>query len=395
MKVRIPRQVSISLIGLALNTLFNGIFLLQIANTADPILLTQSIVMWGGFFIAGACIAPFENYFLYRYLERAKEQAHGKIVALSSLLFLAVGISLSLIQNTTLWTIPLTLVVGITTGHIVKMRAVAIYQEDLLRVSVSNATEGLTRVLVLASLVNFHGSLTFLQILVAYVAGNIVSLLPYARVYHEREDSNLHVISISDTSTLATIGLLTSLITGGLPYLAGYFDAESIASILFFYVLSRSLLVLQSILVYVKPRLAKEIGDTTSLRRILKYAIPILTVNFILLSGIRIVLDKSLGIDLSGLNSSDLLYFALALVVSSFFTLVIASRNISPKRNFVLTSTAISLATACTLFSTIDSMMIGFYCAMVFSPIVGILALFSLEKMKFEKFNRIRNTNSK
>ena len=77
--MKTPKLISLSLFGLALNAIFNGIFILLIARESDSRLLAQSMVIWSGFFVAGACIAPFENYFLYRRIDNAAPQRQGRV----------------------------------------------------------------------------------------------------------------------------------------------------------------------------------------------------------------------------------------------------------------------------------------------------------------------------
>jgi hypothetical protein len=377
-----PKLVSISLFGLGINAAFNGIFILQIARVSDSVLLAESMVMWGGFFVAGACVAPFENYFLYRRLEGSDQYSRFKVLLLSGSLFLIIGLSLSFTQYMSLWVLPLTLLVGLCVGQIVFLRSEAIYQEELARVSLSNITEGLTRAIAILIFTLQIESITLWHILISYAVGNLVSLLPYLKIHNIKQSKTPPALSIKKVYGFAVIGLFTALITGGLPYLAGFFEVVTISTILFFFTITRSLLIFQSVLVYVKPNWAKKLGDETSMMKLSKYLLASLVPIFLLLTIVKYGVEFILDIDLSLIKYDDILYFSLALIVSAYFNLKIASQNATNLWFSAVTAGILGFLTACLAFLIIDPVANSFYGAMIFAPLIGILFLVQFSKSR-------------
>ena len=374
--MKISKHVSISLLGLGLNALFNGVFILQIARVSDSVLLGQSMVLWSGFFVAGSCIAPFENYFLYRRMDGFDQYSNFKLLLTSSLLFLVVGLSISFTQNVSLWTIPLTLFTGLCVGQVVFLRSEAIYQRELTRVSVSNISEGLSRVASLTLFIAYFERISFWHILISYAAGNLVSVVPYLKLRSEKSAAVRADLPVNKIYGFAVIGLFTALIAGGLPYLASYFEVEKISTILFFFTLSRSLLILQSLLVYVKPDWAQKIGAENSLSKVLVFSFGFMIFISLLLVILKQGIELNLNIELSMINTNSILYFSVALVVSAIFNLKIATQNASSDWGVAVISGILGFSTACLAFSLIDSAQNSFYGAMIFAPFAGILYLF-------------------
>ena len=380
--MKTPKLISLSLFGLALNAIFNGIFILLIARESDSQLLAKSMVLWSGFFVAGACIAPFENYFLYRRIGNAAPQRQGRVILLSCTVFLLVGLSICISQKVNLWTLPLTLTAGLCTGKMVHLRARAISEGHLTRVSLSNAIEGLARATMLIFWIHQYEKLTFLQILISYIAGNLISLIPYLVRENKEIANERDAIPHLKIYGFAIIGLLTSLMSGGLPYVAGYFNAESISVTLFFFTLSRSLLILQSILVYVKPNYAKQLGNGNSSKILLVYSIPLFTLGYLILLLFKYVVETMLAIDLSSINHIDLIWFALGLVLSAFFALKISTKNATDKWIYALISSLSGVLAACLPFILRGSGATSFHTAMILAPLTGILTLAQLDKRR-------------
>jgi hypothetical protein len=380
--MKTPKLVSISLFGLGINALFNGAFVLLIARVSDSALLAQSMVMWSGFFIAGACIAPFENYFLYRRLEGSDQYSRVKVLLLSGSLFLIMGIPISFTQSISLWVLPLTLLVGLCVGQIVCLRSEAIYQEELARVSVANMTEGLARAVSLLVFTTQFERTTLWHILISYVVGNLVSILPYLKLQKVNQSKTRPTLSAKKVYGFAAIGLFAALITGGLPYIAGFFEVGTISTILFFFTISRSLLIFQSVLVYVNPHWAKDLGDEISMMKLIKYLLASLAPTFLLLTIVKNGVQLILNIDLSLIKHDDTLYFSLALVVSAYFNLKIASQNATNQWLSALTAGILGFSTACLAFLIVDPIVNSFYGAMVFAPLIGILFLVHFTKSR-------------
>jgi hypothetical protein len=375
LEVKTKKLVAVSLAGLTLNAVFNGFYILLIARESDSELLAQSMVMWGGFFVAGACIAPFENYRLYRRMGDDHEQSHGKVLVLSSFLFLSVGLSIKISQDGSWWTLPFTLVIGLCIGLMVNLRASSISQGELRTVSISNAIEGFVRCVAITFCTIQFETLTFLQILISYMFGNIASLVPYFRKENIQRGSKLESIPTSRLYGLAAIGLSTSLITGGLPYMAGYFETNSISTILFFYTLGRSLLIIMSVLVYVRPQLAKDFGEKNSFIRLIKLLTPLLLLLQLLLMILKYALEVVFKFDLSQLGTFDLFLFAISINLNGYFALRIAATNVAVQLRKSLQAACLSLFVALLSFTLIDSSKIAFYSAMILGPLAGILAL--------------------
>jgi hypothetical protein len=264
----------------------------------------------------------------------------------------------------------------------VHLRAKAISQGLLYRVSLSNSIEGFVRAAALIFCINQIESLSFLQILLSYIAGTLVSLLPYLQRENKRETRALEIIPNFKLYGFAIIGLFTSLTTGGLPYLAGYFDATSISVILFFFTLSRSLLIIQSILVYVKPQLAKDLGEGNSSRTLLRYSVPLIAITYALLLILKYGVDAILDINLSSINQGDLFMYAFSLVTSAFFALKIATKNATAEWGFAMISSVFALLVAYLSFILIDTATNSFHTAMILAPLSGIFALVQLDKSR-------------
>jgi hypothetical protein len=262
----------------------------------------------------------------------------------------------------------------------VHLRASAISEGHLTRVSLSNAIEGLARAAMLMFWIHQYEKLTFLQILIAYVAGNLISLIPYLGQENIEIANEREAIPHSKIYGFAIIGLLTSLISGGLPYVAGYFNAESISVTLFFFTLSRSLLILQSILVYVKPNYAKQLGNGNSSKILLVYSIPLFTLGYLILSLFKFGVETILAINLSSISHIDLIWFASALLLSAFFALKISTKNATEEWSYALISSVIGVLAACLPFILGDAGANSFHTAMILAPLSGILTLIQLDK---------------
>jgi hypothetical protein len=381
--VRIPKLLGTSLVGLALNAVFNGFYLLLIARESDSQLLAQSMVMWAGFFVAGACIAPFENYRLYRQLGEDGDQSQGKILGLISFLFVGVGVSIYISQDQTLWVLPIILAIGLCVGMMVSLRAYAISQAEMKTVSISNAAEGVTRFACITFFIFQFEEITFLHVLISYLIGNIVSLTPYARKRNLEKLDKIEPIPTSRLYGLAVVGLSTAHVTGGLPYLAGYFEANSISTILFFYTLTRSLLIIQSILVYVRPQLAKELGEENPPFAVFKNLVLVLLLTHVLILILKYGLETIFEFDLSQLGLVSTFLFAISIVLNAYFALRIAAKNVSIQWWYGLISSCLSLLTAFLCFTLIDSSKFAFYCAMILAPLVGIVTSFQKRSSYF------------
>lgn len=334
------------------------------------------MVLWSGFFVAGACIAPFENYFLYRRIDGSDQYSRFKLLLTSSLLFLLVGFSISFTQNLSFWILPLTLFTGLCIGQIVFLRSEAIYQRELTRISVSNVSEGLSRAALLAIFTVSFERITFWHILISYAAGSLISIVPYLKRRNDKSAATRVPLPVNKIFGFAVIGLFTALISGGLPYLAGFFEVGKISTILFFFTLSRSLLILQSLLVYVKPHWAQKIGEENSLSRALIFSFGSSVISFPLLVVLKQGIELTLNIELSMISTDSILYFSVALVLSALFNLKIAAQNASSDWGSAVTAGIIGFSTACLAIALIDSGSNSFYGAMIFAPLAGILYLF-------------------
>jgi hypothetical protein len=374
--MKTPKKVSISLLGLGLNALFNGVFILLIGKVSDSTLLAQSMILWSGFFVAGACIAPFENYFLYRRMDGSDQYSRGRVLQVSGLLFLLAGLSISFTQNVSIWITPLTMSVGICVGLMVFLRSEAIYQGELKRVSLSNISEGLSRFAALTIFIALFERITLWHILISYLVGNFASTFPYLKLKSKKGSLPSQLLSTNKIFGFTVIGLFTALITGGPPYLSGLFGVESISAILFFFTLSRSLLIFQSVLVYVKPHWAKALGGDISLAKLLVFSFASSIVTFAILLSLKFSIQLFLDIDLSAINLGATIYFSLALVVSALFSLKIAKQNVSSNWGTAATAGVIGLAAACLMFAIIESAVNSFYGAMIFGPLTGTVYLY-------------------
>jgi hypothetical protein len=374
------KLIPVSLFGLAFNALCNSIFILQIAKFSDSELLAHSMVMWSGFFVAGACVAPFESYFLYRKIGESHEERHSNVVILSSTLFLLVGISLNITQQASVWVPALTLLLGFCVGKMVYLRAKAISEKKLGRVSLSNSAEGLVRATAVFVMIQEFKSLNLTLIITAYLLGNLVALIPVLPNQNGNDLSNLESIPTPKFFSLGAIGLMSALITGGLPYVAGFFHSSSIASLLFFFTLSRSFLILQSLMVYVNPKFAKRFGAEKPCVKFFKVSMPLFVVIFILLTALKKFAEVFLDIDLNSIKLTEILFFSAALLLGALFNLGIATQNSGNKWKNSIYPGIVGIVISCMAFKTIESSENAFYFSMVFAPLIGLLLLHYLER---------------
>jgi hypothetical protein len=365
-----------------MNAAFNAIFLLQIAKVSDSELIAQSMVVWGGFFVAGSCVAPFENYFLYRRLNGSDQYSKVTVLQLSSSLFTLVGVSISLSQSVTLWILLPTLLIGFCVGQVVYLRSEAIYQEELTKVSISNTIEGLFRVTFLMVFTTQFERITLWHVLISYAAGNIASVLPYLKLKNLNQTKTHSTLPVKKIYGFAAIGFLSALITGGLAYMAGFFEIMAISTILFFFTISRSLLIFQSALVYVKPQWALNLGGETSIAKLIKYSLASLFPIFLLLTLAKLGLELVLDIDLSLIKNADICFFSFALITSALFNLKVASQNATNQWISVLTAAILGFLTACLAFVVVEPAANSFYAAMIFAPLIGIVFLIKLTKKR-------------
>jgi hypothetical protein len=178
----------------------------------------------------------------------------------------------------------------------------------------------------------------------------------------------------------AAIGLFSALITGGLPYMSGFFRVEKISTILFFFTISRSLLIFQSVLVYVNPHWAKNLGDESSMMKLSKYLLASLVPVFLLLTIVKHGVEFILNIDLSVIKYDDTFYFSFALIMNAFFHLKIASQNATKQWLAALTAGILGFLIACLAFLILDPVVNSFYGAMILAPLIGIVSLVQFSK---------------
>jgi hypothetical protein len=269
--------------------------------------------------------------------------------------------------------VPLTTVLGFCIGKVVYLRSSAISQKSLTRVALSNSTEGLVRTVVLFILINQLGEIGVVSVIIAYLSGNLASLIPYIKSNQHQFVNRLPSIPPFKIYSLSIIGLLTSLISGGIPYLAGFFEINSIGILLFFFTLSRSLLILQSLLVYVNPTLAKKIGGKTSLRGFLKVFPILYPLTSVILLLCQISIQELLGINLSEINRPEILIFSLALILGGFLNLKSASVNVSSAWKYSLISGILGFFASSLCLLLISSGKVSFYMAITVGPIIAIL----------------------
>jgi hypothetical protein len=204
--------------------------------------------------------------------------------------------------------------------------------------------------------------------------GNVVALTPFIRKRNLQKLNKLESIPTPRLYGLAVVGLSTALVSGGLPYLAGYFEVNSISTILFFYTLARSLLITQSILVYVRPQLARELGEYNAPSTAFKILVPLLFLTHILILILKYGVETIFKFDLSELGILVSFMFAISIVLNGYFALRIAAKNVSIQWWNGLISSCLSLLTAFLCFTLIDSGNFAFYSAMILAPLVGIVA---------------------
>jgi hypothetical protein len=142
------------------------------------------------------------------------------------------------------------------------------------------------------------------------------------------------------------------------------------------------LLIIQSILVYVKPNLAKELGEGKSSRNLLLYSFPLIVVAYLVLSLLKYGVDAALEIDLSTISHRGILLYASSLVISAFFNFKIATKNATPEWSYAVISGLFGLLAAYLSFTFINSGINSFHAAMILAPLTGIFTLIQLDKRR-------------
>ena len=133
-------------------------------------------------------------------------------------------------------------------------------------------------------------------------------------------------------------------------------------------------MIIQSILVYVRPQLAKKLGEDNSPLAVFKILVPLLFLIHILILILKYGVETVFRFDLSQLGTVDPFLFTISIVLNGYFALRIAAKNISIQWWNGLASSCLSLLTAFLCFTIIDSSKIAFYSAMILAPLVGIIA---------------------
>ncbi len=370
----------VSISGLIINGVGNGLFIILVSRYSTPEVTTQTMLIWAAFFVAGACVAPFENLFLYRVTVQGNEVSSGRITFFAITIFGVIGGTLYFLTSAGLMAIITSIMVGWSNVTIVRSRAHSIAYQKLARVSISNSIEGAGRALGLYLFIVFNNTLTTEMVIQSYVLGNLLALIPYRIAPHLPTTDAKFIVSWRKIFGLSLIGFLVALSTGGLPYLSGFFGVTNISIYLLIFTLARSLLIMQTLLTYHSPMSVIKLGSHNSYSRMLISITIASTLFYCCLIPLKATLDFFTGINLESVSYLDLWFYAMGLASSSIFGLKIAAQNSSAEWKLAIAGALVSVATATSFFLVITDQSQAFLLAMSIAPFLGLMTVVHFDR---------------
>jgi len=379
---------AVTLIGLLLNGLFNGLFLILIGLVTTGEATSQSLIYWSAMFWAGSAFAPFENMNLFRSAKAGKANYFSGISRKSAVLFLLIASSLVAFSDFPKTTIAIATLTGICNAQIVKLRPIHLAAKKFNVVAAANCIEGLSRVSLLFLLQFFVEIVLFWQVAAIYLVGSSLSLLTY---YAQR--SNIFPVESNQLSLekfsflkIGSASLLLTASAGGFPYIANFIVIADIDQIVYFFLISRSLLLFNTLALSIFPNRYRQIGEEINIKFILTISFLLLPPTYFLLLTISRILENVDSQDLQKIDSKSLLIFSISIIFSAIFSLVSSANFANGDFSIILASGAASLVISASTLWVFSNQAWSFLLSIVISPFTGVLVS-KLMKEMFQKFN--------
>ncbi len=379
---------AVTLIGLLLNGLFNGLFLILIGLVTTGEATSQSVIYWSAIFWAGSAFAPFENMNLFRSAKAGKANYFSGISQKSAVIFLLIASSLVVFSDFPKTTIAIATLTGICNAQIVKLRPIHLAAKKFNVVAAANCIEGLSRVLLLFLLQFFVEIVLFWQVAAIYLVGSSLSLLTY---YAQR--SNIFPVKSNPLSLakfsflkIGSASLLLTASAGGFPYIANFIVIADIDQIVYFFLISRSLLVFNTLALSIFPNRYRQIGEEINIKFILTISFLLLPPTYFLLLTICRILENVDSQDLQKINSKSLLIFSISIIFSAIFSLVSSANFVNGDFSIILVSGATSFVISASTLWVFSNQAWSFLLSIVIAPFTGVLVS-KLMKEIFQKIN--------
>jgi hypothetical protein len=389
MKKRIASQLKTSgavetTVGYALNGLGNALFIYLISIHVSSEVLLQTIVYWSAIFWSGTVLAPFETLFLY---SKAKKTALNY-----SLLLPVVGVTIfslsGIIIFLTLNSHPITIFVMAAIGYSnlinVRNRPTRLAMQEYKVVARANTYEGLARVFALLCLIflkiDFNSSIVLTVFLLGSLSANVI-YLRRGDINFESKDINEN-INKEKIIGLSIIGASSALFTGGLPYFVGIFNDSDLTPYVTFYTITRLFLIIQSVVISIRPNRVNNFGINLSLRSFVVYSIILLIPTSFGLFLLKKLLSK-IGLDyLSAINNFEVMFFSSSLVFGALYSIYVSSKCATDSWKICILPSVSSACIAIISLTTIINKVIAFQATMVVAPLsAALLVLYRSAKI--------------
>lgn len=379
---------TVTLIGLLLNGLFNGLFLILIGLVTTGEATSQSFIYWSAIFWAGSAFAPLENMNLFRSAKAGKSNYISGISQKSAVVFLLIATSLVAFSDFPKTTIAIATLTGICNAQIIKLRPIHLAAKKFNTVAAANCVEGLSRVSLLYSLQYFVEAILFWQVAAVYLVGSSLSLLIY---YAQKSiilptESNQSSFEKFSSLKIGIASLLLTASAGGFPYIANFIVNADIDQIVYFFLISRSLLVFNTLALSIFPNRYRQIGEEINTKLILTFSFLLIPPTYFLLFAILKILKILYSQDLQEIDSASLLIFSISIISSAIFSLVSSANFVNGDFRIIFASGVASLFISVSTLWVFSDPAWGFLLSIVISPFTGVLVS-KLMKVVLQKFN--------
>jgi hypothetical protein len=228
----------------------------------------------------------------------------------------------------------------------------------------------------------------FWQVAAIYLVGSSLSLLTY---YAQR--SNIFPVESNQLSLekfsflkIGSASLLLTASAGGFPYIANFIVIADIDQIVYFFLISRSLLLFNTLALSIFPNRYRQIGEEINIKFILTISFLLLPPTYFLLLTISRILENVDSQDLQKIDSKSLLIFSISIIFSAIFSLVSSANFVNGDFSIILASGAASLVISASTLWVFSNQAWSFLLSIVISPFTGVLVS-KLMKEMFQKFN--------
>lgn len=388
MKLKSTTSGTVTLVGLMLNGLFNGLFLILIGLVTTGEVTSQSFIYWSAIFWAGTAFAPLENMNLFRSAKAGEANYVSGISRKSAAVFLLIATSLVAFSDFPKTTIAIATLTGICNAQIIKLRPIHLAAKKFNIVAAANCVEGLSRVSLLYSLQYFVEVIHFWQVAAVYLVGSSLSLLIYYAKKSIILPTELHQSSIEKFSFLK-VGIASLLLTasaGGFPYIANFIVNADIDHLVYFFLISRSLLVFNTLALSIFPNRYRQIGEDVNTKLIITFSFLLIPPTYFLLFAISKILRILHSQDLQEIDNTNLLIFSISIILTAMFSLVSSANFVNGDFRIIFASGVASLLISVSTLLVFSDSAWGFLLTIVISPFIGVLVS-KLMKAMLQKFN--------